>query len=71
MEREDFCPHCQGKGYIEDDLHDEPCYECEGGFTTEMLGIPANAAPGMWQIKAQSGLDHKEQIITVLANSNE
>jgi DnaJ-class molecular chaperone len=38
MEREDFCPHCQGKGYIEDDLHDEPCYECEGGFTTEKKG---------------------------------
>ena len=36
-----------------------------------MLGIPANAVPGMWQIKAQSGLDHKEQTIIVLANSNE
>jgi len=43
----------------------------EGGFTTEMLGIPSNAAPGIWQIKAQSGLDHKEQVINVVTNNNE
>ena len=43
----------------------------EGGFTTEMLGIPSNAALGIWQIKAQSGLDHKEQVINVVTNNNE
>jgi len=43
----------------------------EGGFTTEMLGIPSNATPGMWQIKAQSGLDHKEQVVNVITNNNE
>ena len=37
----------------------------EGGFTTELLGIPSNAISGIWQIKAQSGLDHKEVTITV------
>jgi hypothetical protein len=37
----------------------------EGGFTTELLGIPSNAISGIWQIQAQSGLDHKEQEITV------
>ena len=43
----------------------------EGGFTTEMLGIPSNAVPGIWQIKAQSGLDHKEHVINVVTNNNE
>jgi len=43
----------------------------EGGFTTEMLGIPSNAELGIWQIKAQSGLDHKEQVVNVVANNNE
>ena len=37
----------------------------EGGFTTEMLGIPSNAVSGIWQLKAHSGLDHKEIEITV------
>ena len=41
----------------------------EGGFTTELLGIPSNAISGIWQIKAQSGLDHKEQEITVMVNN--
>ena len=43
----------------------------EGGFTTEMLGIPSNAVPGIWQIKAQSGLDNKEHVINVVTNNNE
>jgi hypothetical protein len=43
----------------------------EGGFTTEMLGIPSNAELGIWQIKAQSGLDHKEQVINIVANNDE
>ena len=42
----------------------------EGGFTTEMLGIPSNAESGIWQIKAQSGLDHKEMEITVSDNNS-
>ena len=42
----------------------------EGGFTTEMLGIPSNAESGIWQIQAQSGLDHKEMEITVSNNNN-
>ena len=37
----------------------------EGTFSTDMLGIPSNAIDGEWQIKAQSGLDHKEVTITV------
>jgi len=37
----------------------------EGTFSTDMLGIPSNAVDGMWKIKAQSGLDQKEIIITV------
>ena len=41
----------------------------EGGFTTELLGIPSNATSGIWQIQAQSGLDHKEQEITVMVNN--
>ena len=41
----------------------------EGMFTTEMLGIPSNAEPGIWQIKAQSGLDHKEVEINVADSS--
>jgi len=41
----------------------------EGGFTTELLGIPSNAISGIWEIKAQSGLDHKEQEITVMVNN--
>ena len=41
----------------------------EGGFTTELLGIPSNAISGIWQIQAQSGLDHKEQEITVNVNN--
>ena len=41
----------------------------EGGFTTELLGIPSNAISGIWQIQAQSGLDHKEQEITVMINN--
>jgi len=41
----------------------------EGGFTTELLGIPSNAISGIWQIQAQSGLDHKEQEITVMVNN--
>jgi len=39
-------------------------------FTTELLGIPSSAADGMWQIKAQSGLDHKEVEINVATNSS-
>ena len=42
----------------------------EGGFTTEFLGIPSNAEPGMWIVKAQSGLDHKEVEINVITNSS-
>ncbi len=42
----------------------------EGVFTTEMLGIPSNAASGIWQIKAQSGLDHHEVEINVATNNN-
>ena len=42
----------------------------EGGFTTEMLGIPSNAASGTWQIKVHSGLDHKEIEINVATNSS-
>ena len=42
----------------------------EGGFTTEMLGIPSNAESGIWQIQAQSGLDHKEMEITVSDNNS-
>lgn len=34
----DFCHNCNGKGYVEDDNGDDPCYECEGGFTTETKG---------------------------------
>ena len=41
----------------------------EGGFATELLGIPSNAISGIWQIQAQSGLDHKEQEITVMINN--
>ena len=43
----------------------------EGRFTTELLGIPSNATPGVWQIKAHSGLDHKEVPINVVINDNE
>jgi len=42
----------------------------EGTFTTELLGIPSSATSGIWQIKAQSGLDHKEVEINVAANSS-
>jgi len=42
----------------------------EGGFTTEMLGIPSNAESGIWKIQAQSGLDHKEMEITVSDNNS-
>ena len=42
----------------------------EGGFTTEMLGIPSNAESGIWKIKAQSGLDQKEMEITVSDNNS-
>ena len=42
----------------------------EGTFTTGMLGIPSNAESGIWQIKAQSGLDHKEVEINVDTNSS-
>ena len=42
----------------------------EGVFTTEMLGIPSNATSGIWQIKAQSGLDHKEVEINVITISS-
>ena len=42
----------------------------EGVFTTEMLGIPSSATSGIWQIKAQSGLDHKEVEINVATNSS-
>ena len=42
----------------------------EGVFTTEMLGIPSNAESGIWQIKAQSGLDHKEVEINVATNGS-
>jgi hypothetical protein len=42
----------------------------EGGFTTEILGIPSNAESGIWQIQAQSGLDHKEMEITVSDNNS-
>ena len=42
----------------------------EGGFTTETLGIPSNAESGIWKIKAQSGLDHKEMEITVSDNNS-
>jgi len=42
----------------------------EGGFTTEMLGIPSNAESGIWQIQAQSGLDHKEIEIIVSDNNS-
>ena len=42
----------------------------EGGFTTEMLGIPSNAESGIWQIQAQSGLDHKEMEIIVSDNNS-
>ncbi len=38
----------------------------EGGFTSELFGIPSNAITGMWQIKAQSGLDHKKIEISVI-----
>ncbi len=43
----------------------------EGGFTTDMLGVPSNAVSGIWKIKAQSGLDHKEIEINVVTNNNE
>ena len=42
----------------------------EGVFTTEMLGIPSSAISGVWQLKAQSGLDHKEVEINVITNSS-
>ena len=42
----------------------------EGVFTTEMLGIPYSAISGVWQLKAQSGLDHKEVEINVITNSS-
>jgi len=42
----------------------------EGTFTTELLGIPSSATSGIWQIKAQSGLDHKEVEINVATNSS-
>ena len=42
----------------------------EGVFTTELLGIPSSATSGIWQIKAQSGLDHKEVEINVATNSS-
>ena len=42
----------------------------EGVFTTEMLGIPSNATSGIWQIKVQSGLDHKEVEINVATNGS-
>ena len=42
----------------------------EGGFTTEMLGIPSNAESGIWQIQTQSGLDHKEIEIIVSDNNS-
>ena len=42
----------------------------EGAFTTGMLGIPSNAESGVWQIKVQSGLDHKEVEINVATNSS-
>ena len=42
----------------------------EGVFTTELLGIPSSATSGIWQIKAQSGLDHKEVEINVASNSS-
>jgi len=42
----------------------------EGGFTTELLGIPSNATSGIWQIQAQSGLDHKEMEIIVSDNNS-
>ena len=41
----------------------------EGSFSTEMLGVPSNAISGVWQIKAQSGLDHKEIEINVINSS--
>jgi hypothetical protein len=43
----------------------------EGVFTTELLGIPSNAVSGIWQIQAQSGLDHKEVPINVVINNDE
>ena len=42
----------------------------EGGFTTEFLGIPSNAESGIWIVKAQSGLDHKETEINVVTNDS-
>ena len=42
----------------------------EGGFTTEFLGIPSNAESGIWVVKAQSGLDHKEVEINVVTNNS-
>jgi len=42
----------------------------DGVFTTELLGIPSNASSGIWQIKAQSGLDHKEVEINVATNNS-
>jgi len=42
----------------------------EGTFTTELLGIPSSAESGIWQIKAQSGLDHKEVEINVATNGS-
>ena len=42
----------------------------EGAFTTGILGIPSNAESGIWQIKVQSGLDHKEVEINVATNSS-
>ena len=42
----------------------------DGAFTTELLGIPSSATSGIWQIKAQSGLDHKEVEINVVTNSS-
>ena len=42
----------------------------DGVFTTDMLGIPSNALSGIWQIKVQSGLDHKEVEINVTIDSS-
>ena len=42
----------------------------EGIFTTELLGIPSSATSGIWQIKVQSGLDHKEVEINVATNGS-
>ena len=41
-----------------------------GIYDSGMLGIPSNAESGVWQIKVQSGLDHKEVEINVATNSS-